>query len=200
MKRCKFIVMLLVLLIACLCVFAERETKYATSSTASDPAVNFGAGTALSTVELVSFSCDSRLGTLSFYSRPAALSKFAPTSTPTNNQSVIYITNTGIVVTNSDTVIYQHVDGTLDYRTISSATSTNVTLSSGLSQAGSAGDYLYEIAVQGQIVVGGTTTGPGTNSVDTITGPVFVTPVGNSPVRAVLSSETNTALSVTLDK
>jgi hypothetical protein len=97
-------------------------------------------------------------------------------------------------------VVYVHANGTVDYTTISSsANATNVTLAAGISVAGAAGDYLYEVTQQGAILLGIPGTGYGTNETINLAGDLFATP-GDSPLYVVVDGTSNALLQVTIDR
>jgi hypothetical protein len=84
------------------------------------------------------------------------------------------------------------------YRTLSASSTTNVTLSSAVSQP-AVGDAVYEISLQGKIVVAGSLAGAGTNTLGNYAGELFVTP-GDSPLYMTMDGATNTCLSATVEK
>jgi len=85
-------------------------------------------------------------------------------------------------------------------RTISAAASNSVTLSSGISLAGTASDYIYELVAQTPLNVAFAGAGPGTNDVLNMSGEAVYASPGNSPVRFVLTGSATTNLTVTVDK
>lgn len=193
--KSKLVGLITIGLIAGAVISQAQETKYATSATAVDPAVTFGPQIGRTYVTAISASTDTPNGVAKFYVKSG---KYAPTETPGATATNILITNTGIVVTNSDKVVYVHANGTVAYRTISLASATNVILSSALVVTGASGDYLYEVTQGGQMAVGTSATGPGTNTVVNVSGDaLFVTPA-DSPLYVTLDSDTNTTLQVTV--
>jgi hypothetical protein len=132
-----------------------------------------------------------------FYARTG--NAYAPTASQTNGALLIAVANSSLALTTNDVIMYVHANGTLDYDTIAGPiTTTNITLTTGLTVAGASGDYIYELSQQGQIVVGYDGAGVGTNDGITVSGDVFVTP-GRSPLYAVLDSTSNATLQVTAD-
>jgi len=194
-ERTLLAVLLMVLMVS-LAGLAGAATKYA-SGTAS-AAVTFGPASGPTTVKSVYATSDKLNGSVKFYARGGA-GKEAPTTTHTNGATVIAVGNSDSGFATSDSVVYVHANGTCDYRTLSGATTTNVTLSSGISVAGASGDYLYEVTQQGQIWVGFYGTGVGTNDTVATAGDVFMTP-GDSPLYCVLDGTSNAVLQVTTDQ
>jgi hypothetical protein len=166
-------------------------------------AVNFAPGRSQTIVKSIYAVSDSATGTLTPYVKGSS-GKTALTATPTNNQSVISVLNTSYTaaagLTTNDLVMYVHSDGTCDYRTISAAASNSVTLSSGISLAGTASDYIYELVAQTPLNVAFAGAGPGTNDVLNMSGEAVYASPGNSPVRFVLTGSATTNLTVTVDK
>lgn len=169
--------------------FAAAETKFASGSTSA--AVTFGPGTVLTQIKSAYATSDTAAGYLKIYARGGA-GKRAPTATPTNGATVISILNTGNAYTTNDIVAYVHANGTTDLRTVSENTTTNLTLSSGISVAGAAGDYVYELTQQGQITVG-------SGNLATAGDYVFATP-GDSPLYCVVNATNACAVQITADK
>jgi len=197
LKSTRWLMGLVALLMVCaLYALAAPVTKYNTGTSSS--AVTFGATDGRQVVTYVDATSDLAGSVVKFYAKGGE-GKVAPTTSPTNGATVIAISNSSYGFTTNDTVVYQHSNGTAVYRTISSATTSNVTLNSGISVAGASGDYLYEITQQGQIYVGMYGTGIGTNDNKTAEGMVFVSP-GDSPVYVVLDGTSNTCLQVTIDR
>jgi hypothetical protein len=170
-----------------------QETKYATSSTGADPNMTFAPKFQPQVVKSLQTSCDVALGAVKFYTRTG---KYAVTGT--NSATVVKIANTTQAVTNGDIVVYVHANGTINKDTIASCTTTNVTLSTGISIAWSSGDYLYEVEQSGQIVVADNSAAAGTNKLADFSGDVFVIPA-DSPLYAVMDGATNTCLSITVE-
>jgi hypothetical protein len=172
------------------------ETKYATG-TASAVAL-FGPRTGQTVVKSLYATCDKENGAIKFYDWNEA-AVLSPTAAPTNGQSTIYVTNTGYPLTTNDTCVYKFASGAVLYRTISAATTTNVTLNSALNATGSTSDKIYEITQGGQIVVGLNGATVGTNhSILADGGAVYSTP-GGSPLYVVLDATSNAVLQVTVE-
>ena len=171
------------------------DTKFATSSSAAAAAVTSGPQPGKIVVKSISTSCDVALGLVKFYTRAG---KYAPSIVPTNGQTVIALSNPSLALTNGDRVVYAHANGTLDTTTLSAATTSNVTLSAGISSAGVAGDFLYDMQLSGKIVAADNSAAVGTNKLLNMAGEVFVTP-GDSPLYVTLDSATNSVLQVTAD-
>jgi len=172
------------------------ETKYATGTASA--AVTFDPGTGRTVVESVYATCDKEDGAVKIYARGGTGKKIVTTAPAATN--VIYVSNSSYGLTNGDSVVYFYADGTAPlYRTISGQTTSNVTLSSAISTAGSTSDYLYEVTQQGQIVVGYDGAAVGVNDGLATSGNVFETP-GDSPLYCVLDGTSNSVLQVTVDK
>lgn len=177
----------------------SKTTKYAagtTSATALFGPNVYGQLTVLS----CNATTDKEDGVVKFYARGSA-GKTAPTEEEVLSETEINIANASwnaaAGYTTNDMVVYVHANGTCDYRTVSAATATNVTLSSGISVAGASGDYLYEVTLQGEIIVGFDGAGVGTN--DTINAQnCFATP-NDSPLYCVLDGTSNAVLTVTVE-
>lgn len=177
-------------------VAVAQDTKYATSSTGVDPSMTFGPTFSPQVVKSLQTSCDVALGAVKFYTRTG---KYAVTGT--NSTTIVNFTNpsTGApyLVNTNDVVVYVHANGTIAQTTVSAATSSNVTLAAALTVAFSSGDYLYDLAQSGQIVVADNTAAAGTNKLGSYAGDVFAIPA-DSPCYAVMDSATNTCFSATV--
>ena len=203
MNRKKWISACVMLALVCVwgaAVFAASESKYATGTTSA--AVTFGPTRGRTTVTTIYASSDKLNSVVKVYAKGSA-GKTAVTAAPTNGQTVIYIANASYAATGgyttNDHVVYKHRDGTCDYATVSAATATNITLSSGVSQAGTTSDYVYEVTQQAEYLVGFYGTGSGTNDALNLTGEVFTGP-GDSPVYVVLDGTAHAKLNVTAKK
>ena len=189
----------IIAVIAALCMPVPThagETKYNTGTTSATAL--FGPGTGQTVVKSLYATCDKEDGAAKFYvwNQVASVS---PSAAPTNGQSVITLTNTGLPLTTNDLAVYKFVSGAVLYRTISAATTSNVTLNAALDAAGSTSDKVYELTQGGQIVVGLNGAAVGTNhSVLADGGDVFTTP-GGSPLYVVLDGTSNAVLQVTIE-
>lgn len=172
-------------------VFAESEYDSGTS----EAAVNFGPNVKESIVTFIHAESDKEDSDIKIYAADG--NKLAPTSNPTNAATVIAVDNTGYLLTTNDLVMYVHEAGTLDYTTVSEATTSNVTLAAGITVAGASGDYLYELTQQFQVGVGYAGTGEGTNDYKNLAGEVFETP-SDSPLRIVVDGTANAVVSATV--
>lgn len=185
------------LLIALMAIFAvtaaqAQETKYVSGS--SSAALTFAPNPFGKVIVKSLFATtDKQGGVVKFYARSA---KAVPNAVPTNAATVIAFANTA-AMTNSDIVCYVHANGTLDQTTISSATSSNVTLTAGITVAGASGDALYKLTQAGQILVGLYGTGAGTNDVLNVAGDIFASP-GDSPVYLVIDGTSSAVLQATV--
>lgn len=195
MKKIGLMVMALALMVV---AAMAQESKYSAVVTGigTDPAVTFSPKNGQQMVSSLQTSCDVPLGAVKFYTRAG---KYLVTGT--NSATEILITNPsasgGFVVTNSDKIVYCHANGTVDYDTVSSCSSTSVTMTTGYSIAWATGDYLYEVSQKHQIVVADSTAGVGTNKTANFQGDIFAVP-GDSPVYITLDNSTNGCLSVTV--
>ncbi len=197
--------MVLVIAIGMLCgvliALADPVTKYdgAIGVATSSAAVTFAPSSGKIVVKSVSAASDKLASQVKFYARPSTVAKYAPLTVPDISATVIHLSHTA-ALTNSDSVVYVHANGTVDYTTISSsANATNVTLASGISIAGAAGDYLYKVTQQGAILLGIPGTGYGTNQTINLAGDLFATP-GDSPLYVVVDGTSNALLQVTIDR
>lgn len=174
---------------------AIAESKYATGTTSA--AVNFRSATGPLKVSFLQATTDKATGTAKFYCwNQVAVAK--PVTAPTNNQSVIKVVNTTWAYTNADLVVYEHTDGTVDYRTVSGATTGTVTLSSGVSQAGTTGDRLFELTQGFQLTVGSLGIGPTTN-VTLEAANCYESP-GGSPLRIVVDGTAASTCAATVQR
>jgi len=180
-------------------VFAAQETAYSASTTSTSPAVTFGPGTGRTVVESVSASCDVALGAIRIYARGGAGRVNCAATNAISGTTNIVVVNTDYGLTNDDMVVYVHATGTAEQRTISVATTTNVTLTAAISSATASGDAIYEVTLQGKIVVAAQDAGVGTNTLYNQSGSVFASP-GESPLYITLDSATNTCLQATVGK
>ena len=212
MKR-NIISAILALLIAPLCVVADMiDTEYASNSVAY-AAVNFPPDVYGQTIVKSIYETDDGTSTtilskLMFYAKGGG-GRLTPLATNANTSTTIFrISNTSAYLyTNSDLIVYYHPLGdTVDYRTVSSATTTSVTLDSAISPSQVSGDTMYEITLQGEIDLrnAGETNSAGFASVNKIIGDyVFATPT-DSPLRVTADltggANSNVTLQVTVDR
>jgi len=171
------------------------ESKYATGTASA--AVTFAPQTGQMLVKCVCATTDKENGAVKFYDWNE-VATVSPTTAPTNGQSTILISNSAYAYTTNDMCVYEFASGAVLYRTISAATTSNVTLNAALDAAGSTTDRLYELSQGGQIVVGFDGATPGTNDSIAVAGDVYVTP-GGSPLYVVLDGTSNSVLQVTSD-
>ena len=189
-----------VTLVALMAWVGLADSKYAGGS--SSAAVVFGpkpSGTI--TVKSIDAMTDTLGGGITIYARSQSWAgKLAPVVVPASNATTIVVANTfgnaGYMTTN-DLVVYVHKNGILDYRTISSCTTTTIVLSSGITWPGAAGDYVYELENAYEIEIGGYGTGSGTNDYYHAAGDLFISP-GGSPVRVAGSGTTTCKVAVTV--
>jgi len=204
MKRHMGWMVLVALALIAAWAIAGLESKYnGTYGGAADTAaeVTFGPNQSGPTVvKSIYATTDLVGGMVKLYARPVTLSRFAPTWNAASGATNIGITaNTSAALTNGDTCVYVHKNGTCDKLTVLTAGSTNVYFTSGISALGTNGDYLYEVTLQGQILVGKAGTGVNTNDVLETSGDVFATPA-DSPLYVVVNGTSNTLVHVTAEK
>jgi hypothetical protein len=167
------------------------ESKYdadahAASAVVFGPAKNGGQ----TVVKFVSAVSTGAAATVKFYARSG--SKAAPTALATNGAVVVSVANTGNIYTTNDLVAYVFADGVVHYTTVAGNNATTVTLAAGLPQAGSEGDFLYELSLQGQRNLGAA-------AIDVAGDAVFVTP-SDSPLRVLNDGTGGNSLTVTVQK
>lgn len=173
---------------------SSRQSRYATAANNGGARVVFGPQRGSTLVKHVAYSCDKALGKITFKARSGNPQTVTSTSTTTIN-----LDNTGYILTNDYMVVYSYVSGANpEYRTVATATTTNVVLSSAPSSTTAAGDKVYRVTSQGVATVGANGAGAGTNSIGSLSGDVFATP-GNSPLVVELESSTNATLQVTVE-
>ncbi len=169
---------------------AAGESKYEATTNGSATVV-FGPAGAFRVTGLHA-AADSNAAHVLFYVRGATSARLAPVTNPAAGATVIAVANSGYQLTNADAVVYVHGSGALDWRTVASATPSNVTLSAAISEAGAAGDRIYEVTPAFRIHVG-------TTPLSEFGGHVFAVP-GDSPLVVRLISGTNATLAVTTDR
>lgn len=181
-------VILLVLSIAATAMAGVSKTASTTNGTSTT--LTFAPNIYAQTVVKSIYGTSDKAGSVfSIYGRSG---KALVTEDATNAQKVIYVDNSAYAFTNADRVIYYHLSGGVcDATTIASATTSNVTLTAGISQAGAAGDVLYELSQQFSLPCGATST-PYTGTA------IFYSPV-ESPVQIVLDATNACRQSATVD-
>jgi len=185
----------LVSTVCCLAsVLQAQETKFASGTTSA--ALTFGPNSGRQVIKSVYAATDKAGGAVKFYARGGA-GKLAPTATATNGATIISVANTGNLLTTNDIVAYVHANGTIDQTTVTANTSSNCTLAAGITVAGSAGDYIYELTQQGQILVSEAVTDVSATAVLNTAGDVVFAILGDSPCYAVLDGTSNAVLQVT---
>lgn len=195
MKRIKVMDIMMVLSIVILvCVVAVQagETKYASGTTSA--AVNFSPSAGMDTIKSIYATTDLAGGTVKIYAWNKVKTQ-SPTTAPAAT-NLIDIDNSDTQLDTSDYVMYVHADGTLDYRTVSSSTASNVTLNAVLSQTGSVSDRLYELTQQAQLDFDTAGAGVSTNKYGKFEGDVFT---GIGPIRVVQDGTSNAVVNVTKD-
>jgi hypothetical protein len=165
---------------------AAGESKYATvaDGITTGPAITFAPlSSGQRTLTGINARTTGTSGIVNIYARGGA-GRVPVTAAATNGAVVIPVSNTGSVLTTNDVVTYVHASGRLLQTTISDCTATNVTLASGLAEAGTTGDAIYELTQQYLIAIG-------TSPLNINGYSVFVSP-SDSPIYLTLSGGTNT--------
>lgn len=178
----------LVLLLAVIC---QAETKYGAGVTAAGVGINFAASQGERDLTAISAIAGANNETVDVYLRNG--NACTPTESGTTNMQVV---NVGAAITNGDTVILQHTDGTAQYATVAVGSTTNIALTSALSPAWTNGLRVYEVAVAGKIPMGQTNT-DGIASLNVNGNPLIRIP-GDSPCRLFMDSATNNYLTATV--
>jgi type II secretory pathway pseudopilin PulG len=175
--------------VACLPALAG-ETKYATGTTSA--AVVLGAPGQRETVRSIYSTTDKAGGVVKLYAWNANAA-IAPSAAPAATNLIACVNAT---LTTNDLAVYVHADGTMDYRTVSAASTTNVTLNTAISKAGSTSDRMYELAQGAQFGFDTSGAGVGTNKYGAFAGTLFV---GLAPIRVVQDGTSNCVVNVTID-
>ena len=162
------------------------ESKYATGSTSAS--VVFGTSPAGYQVTGLYAKSDKAAGVAKFYTRK---SRSVPTAVPTNGATVIKLDNATAGIASNDVVVYVHASGVMDLRTAGACTTTNVTLTSGISEAGNALDRVYGLEQSYELPVGAGTLNPA--------GVVFAVP-GDSPLAIVADGTGTVSCAATVDR
>jgi len=188
MKRYKDLSLIVVAVCLTATVLATAgETKFASGT--SSATVTFDPATGPLTLKAYSVYSDKAGSYLKVYAASGVrkTASSAPTST-----TVIPISNSDYGLTNSDTVVYSAYAGGSEYRTVNSATTTNVTLSSAITNTQGANDRIYEVAQIYQTEIGSNTT-------VRVAGEAIVITSADSPLYAVVDATSNAVVSATVD-
>jgi hypothetical protein len=178
-----------------LCGITWAETKCTTNATSS--ALTFAPGVGASIIKSIFATTDKAGGEVKLYARTGK--KYALARSMAAGTTAVGISGNESI-TNGESVVVAFSNGNAYYSAVTSAeANTNLTLATGLTQAGTTADYVYEVSLQWQHEVGGPGTGAGTNDYLEVTGDIMVTP-GDSPVYAVLDSTARGQLAVTVQK
>jgi hypothetical protein len=166
------------------------ESKYSSTSAGATIAVTFGSDPgAQQEVTAILAKSDKPTAAVKLYARGGG-GKQAINVASTSGAQVVYFANASLAVNTNDTVVYQHSDGTLLATTVASGVTTGgVTLTTGLTKAGTTEDTICEVTQAGEISVG-------TTALNAAGQVLFVAPA-NSPLYVTLDSGTNAALTVT---
>jgi hypothetical protein len=184
-----------VLLVAGIAAYASsRQTKYASSTSASAARLVFAPARGVTLVKHVAYSTDKSLGKITFKGRTGnALTPTAIDSTE------ITMDNASFTLSNDYEVVWVYATGAApEYRTVSDATTTNVTLDAALTGTGTTADRLYCVTTQGVATVGANGAAAGTNSIGSMSGDVFATP-GASPLVIEIESVSNSTVQATVE-
>lgn len=125
---------------------------------------------------------------IKFYGRKDTSPMMYFTGSETNAATVIDVANTGIA--SNDTIAVVYSDGAApSIHTVTAATTTNVTVSSGITQAGTTKDFLVELGQVGQIYVDATS--------KAVNADYRVYTPGSSVLYVTMETATNAHLTVT---
>lgn len=115
------------------------------------------------------------------------------TAVATSGATVITLDNSAGLLTTNSVVLYCYSDGSAPlYSTISAATTTNITLGTGLGKAGTVKDRIYELTQIGEVSVATTAFNQ--------EGDVMLATRSDSPLRVTCGTGTNISLTVTAGK
>ena len=179
-------------LLAFLGAAVAAETEYAAGTASA--VVLLGPGNGETVIESVYAVSDKAGATVKLYAWDK-VAPLRPTAAPAAT-NIVAVDNSATTLTTSDKVVYVYADGTLLYRTVSSATASNVTLNANLSKAGSVADKLYEVTTQtGELGFDNAAAGVGTNKFGVFEGPVVYRALG--PFYCLLDGTSNAVLQVT---
>ena len=185
----KLIVMLTALVVVAVSAQAGLQSKY-NSGEATGVDVNFGPADGPLVVKSILASSSGDTSTyITLYGRTGSGENLTVAATIT--QTVVYVDNADSQFAGSDIVVISYNDGAVGDDIVASVTTTNITLTTGLTQAATVDTRIYEVAAQGKIVIGTTAFNESGDA-------LFATP-SDSPLRAVMAG-TNTALTVTVLK
>jgi len=170
------------LTICVLCCFvphgtkAEMQTQFTSHATAANHAyVPRGGQTVLVTIAAES---DAAAAVVTVQAK-SGITK-AVSVAATNGANTLYFANPATVVASNDNVIvYHNTTGTMDYLTVTNATTTNVIFSGTISEAATTSDKVYEMSTQGQYDVG-------SGSLELAGSGLFASPK-DSPVRVAVT-------------
>ena len=124
------------------------------------------------------------------YCRGGGGKQFIETAS-TSGAQVVYIDNPGHAISTNDIVVYVYGDGAAPLRTTVSSSATNsITMATGISQAGTTSDSVYELTQQGEMLVG--------TSALNLAGDILFAPPSDSPLYATLNANTSAVLTVTV--
>lgn len=178
-------------LVFLLAVICQAESKYAAGVTAAGVRVNLGSQPGEWGITAISAIAGADDETVDVYVRTG--SKVIPTAGGTTNMQCV---NTGGAITNSDVVIGEHSDGTLQYLTVAAASTTNIAFTAALSPAWTNGFTIFELAQVAAFPVG-QTNARGDKASTTLTGSPLVRVPADSPASVFMNSATNNYLTVT---
>jgi len=192
MKRMKMIglcVSLVAVAIVAVVAIATPESKY--DETVAGAAVNFAPNRNESSLLAIQVDSADPTAVVEFYGKSQ---RATPTALPTNGALVVFVSNSANEFTTNDLVVFFHAAlDTVDYRTVSANTASNVTLSSGISAAGAAGDQLYELEQKGEIALGAASLNLAAGAADA---PLFV--MGDDSPFRILVNGTGSVVTATV--
>ena len=166
------------LTICALCFFVPHGTKaemlsqFTSHATAAEHIYMPRAGQTVITA--LGAESDAASATVKMWARTGT--KKSLTASATNGANTVFFANTGTSVASNDTIIvYFDTTGTMDFLTVTNATTTNVTFSGTISEAATTSDKVYEVSVQCQYDVGAASL--------ELSGPAIFASPKDSPVR-----------------
>lgn len=191
-KKLMVVCMIFVVMFSVSAMAGESKTASGTTNAA----VVFGPSSAPLTITSIYTTTDLLTSTLKVFSWNQVKASSPSNVVADIVTNVVLLSNPSFAYTNGDTVVYTHDDGTLDYRVVSTATTSNLTLSANLSQVGSTADRIYEIALSFQPGFDATGADVGTNKFGTFESAPIFTAIG--PIRVEQTGTSNAVVNATV--
>ena len=178
------------------------ESQSATGTTSA--AVIFAPGIERTVVKSIAGFSDLTQPTITFQARTGRMVLNATTNA-SSATNIYFVVGENANITNSDTVVFVHDDGTCDYLTViasAGVTGTNMYFTSGLSKAGKVNDRIYEVSDDFLIDIQGQPTNQAntTNALFSYNGAAIYASPGDSPVRVSVTGSTKSRMSATAEK